>query len=103
MLLALQSYFVEMNISSPNVIVTDRDRGLIAAASVAFFFFFFILYTLARCKSAFETQEAWDEFYESWQTVIYAYTSEICDAAWSTMQDNYYTEYWKCPHNISTN
>lgn len=42
-LLALQGYLVEMNISSPNVIVTDRDLGLIAAASVEFFFFFCFL------------------------------------------------------------
>ena len=87
-LTALKNYFIQKEITIPEVFVTDRDMGLIRTISDVFPSSAHLLCiwhvnknVLAHCKSAFSTSETWEKFYAEWHTVIQATTIETYNNA----------------------
>lgn len=99
-LTALKEYLVQTEVDAPEVLVTDRDMGLIAAIRTVFPDTAHLLCiwhvnknVLAHCKPAFPTTEAWEAFYAAWHNVIQSKTRDALDIAWEKLKDDYYVGY----------
>lgn len=94
----LKELYELLDILNPIVIITDAEKGLIAGILLVFALpetnhllcvWHINKNIVVHCKNCFQTDEAWQEFHATWQTVLYADTEEKFEELWSFMQLKY--------------
>lgn len=89
-----------MEMSLPEVLVTDREMSLIQVIEQVFSATKHLLCiwhvnknVLINCKSTFIFTEEWEEFYSNWNNVLQAKTVEAFEWAWNQLKNEYFQEY----------
>lgn len=92
----LKLLYDELDISPPEVILTDCERGLINASRLVFSTTQHLLCiwhidknVLINCRKDFGDDEEWQTFYTDWHKVMYAHTTEQFEAQWTVLSNKY--------------
>ena len=75
----LKTTYLELELPDPTVIVTDMEKGLIAAITSKFPTANHLLCiwhinnnVVANCKRSFDDQKEWESFFAAWKSIVYA-------------------------------
>ena len=92
----LKALYKHIGLKNPEVIVTDRDLALMNAIATVFettvnllCIWHINMNVLKNCKPAFDTEEAWKEFYNAWGKVVQADFGDDFNIAWRALKQQY--------------
>ena len=99
----LNTLYLQLELPSPLVIVTDMEKGLISAIEMVFPDTNHLLCiwhinnnVLVNCKREFDTKEEWDAFFTAWKSVIYAPSEDIFWESWGQFSLKYRSTHDDC-------
>ena len=92
----LQALYVNLELPTPTVIVTDMERGLMSAIETVLPTTNHLLClwhinnnVLVNCKKHFDSKESWDRFFADWKSVIYASSETEFRETWERFSLQY--------------
>ena len=96
MLRQLKDLYIFLDIPLPTVIITDREKALIASLWIVFPGINNLLCiwhiqknVFKHCKPQFVTEEDWTSFQQAFNNIIYSTTRQEYEEAWNSMQNTY--------------
>ena len=96
----LREFYVEGDIPDPIFAGTNCEKALIRALEIVFprtehglCIWHVDKNVLANCKPSFDTEEAWEAFYDDWHKVLYASTEPLFEEKWADFEAKYDADY----------
>ncbi len=102
-LLQLKNLYVKLSLSFSVIMTTDCEKALTNAIRLKFSqtsHVFCIWHinnnVLINCKKAFNSEKAWETFFEEWKAVMYANSEAEYNTAWNFLSEKYNSSHSEC-------
>lgn len=97
-LLQLKKLYNKLDLPDPDVILTDCEGALMRSIDDVFpgavnitCIWHVNNNVKTNCNKSFDSNKAWEEFFHSWERIIYAKTEEEFNSQWEALQEAYNT------------